>query len=87
MGTCRNLFRRKAIPAYCMLSRSVMVAVVCLAATAAPLPAQVLGKAELREKLDDLTLRGRWYYDDLEAARQEARRTGKPLFVLLRCPP
>ncbi len=51
------------------------------------LPAQVLGKAALREKLDDLELRGRWYYDDLPGAMQEARRTGKPLFVLLRCPP
>ncbi len=49
--------------------------------------AQVLGKPQLREALDDLELRGRWYYEDLEAARAEAQRTGKPLFVLLRCPP
>ncbi|GEM_PF-4210409 len=64
-----------------------VVVFVGLLCGAEPLPAQVLGKAELREELDDLELRGRWYYEDLPGAMQEARRTGKPLFVLLRCPP
>ncbi len=45
------------------------------------------GNVRLHEALEDLELRGRWYYGDLEAARAEARKTGKPLFVLLRCPP
>ena len=45
------------------------------------------GNVRLHEALEDLELRGRWYYGDLEGARAEARKTGKPLFVLLRCPP
>ena len=45
------------------------------------------GKVELRKRLDDLELKGTWYYEDLPAAQEEARRTGKPLFVVLRCPP
>ena len=45
------------------------------------------GDVRLHEALEDLELRGRWYYGDLEGARAEARKTGKPLFVLLRCPP
>jgi hypothetical protein len=28
-----------------------------------------------------------WYYDDLEAGKAEARRTGKPLLVIFRCVP
>ena len=47
----------------------------------------VRGKTSLQHQLDDLELKGTWYYDDLVAARKEARRTGKPLFVVLRCPP
>ena len=49
--------------------------------------AQLLGNTRLWEQLEDLELRGRWYYDDLGAAMAEARRTGKPLLVVLRCPP
>ncbi len=28
-----------------------------------------------------------WYYDDLELALDEAKKTGKPLMVVLRCIP
>ncbi len=48
---------------------------------------QLKGNVRLLRELDDIELKGRWYYEDLEGAREEARRTGKPLFVLLRCPP
>ncbi len=37
-------------------------------------------KADL-QKTDD------WIYNDLEQARAEARRTGKPLMVVFRCIP
>ncbi|HUG89578.1 MAG TPA: Trx7/PDZ domain-containing (seleno)protein [Planctomycetaceae bacterium] len=42
---------------------------------------KVRGDREKVLSLDD------WYYDDLEAGRAEARRTGKPLLVILRCIP
>jgi serine protease Do len=42
---------------------------------------KVRGDREKLLGLDD------WYYNDLEAAKTEARRTGRPLLVILRCIP
>ena len=47
----------------------------------------IRGDRRLHEKLDDVELAGTWYYNDLEQALREAKRAGKPLFVVLRCPP
>jgi len=44
-------------------------------------------KEQLREALGDNALAGTWIYDDLAAGIAEAGRTGKPLFVVLRCVP
>lgn len=44
-------------------------------------------KDKLREALDDKMLVGPWIYDDLDAGYAEAKRTGKPLLVVLRCVP
>ena len=44
-------------------------------------------KEKLREALGDNALAGTWIYDDLAASIAEAGRTGKPLFVVLRCVP
>jgi hypothetical protein len=41
----------------------------------------------LQKALNDLEPRGAWHYDDLAGGLAEARRTGKPLLVVLRCPP
>jgi predicted metalloprotease with PDZ domain len=43
--------------------------------------------SSLREKLAEKDLAPHWIYDDLNAALEEARRTGKPLLVLFRCVP
>jgi hypothetical protein len=43
--------------------------------------------ASLREKLAETDLAEHWIYDDVNAAREEARKTGKPLLVLFRCVP
>lgn len=48
---------------------------------------QLKGNVRLLRELDDIELKGSWYYEDLEGAKAEARKTGKPLFVVLRCPP
>jgi len=42
---------------------------------------------KLREGLKDTELRGAWIYDDLDAGVAEAKKTGKPLLVVLRCVP
>ena len=42
-------------------------------------------KDQLREALGDRALVGPWIYDDLEAGIAEAKQTGKPMMVVLRC--
>jgi hypothetical protein len=41
----------------------------------------------LREALKDIPLASHWIYDDLPRAQAEAKATGKPLLVVLRCVP
>jgi hypothetical protein len=45
------------------------------------------GQSELRESLKDIPIAPHWIYDDLPAAVAEAKSTGKPLLVVLRCVP
>ena len=49
--------------------------------------AQDVTKDELRDTLRDDAPKGAWIYDDLDAGLAEARKSGKPLFVLARCVP
>lgn len=44
-------------------------------------------KEKLRTAMGDGALVGTWYYEDLEGGLAEARRTGKPLMIVLRCVP
>lgn len=44
-------------------------------------------KDAVRAKLKDTAPRGDWVYDDLDAGFAEAKATGKPLLVVLRCVP
>ncbi|MBV8879655.1 MAG: PDZ domain-containing protein [Planctomycetaceae bacterium] len=44
-------------------------------------------KDKLREALKDTELKGTWIYDDLDAGIAEARKSGKPMLVVLRCVP
>ena len=41
----------------------------------------------VRKDLSDLRDDPTWTYNDLEAGFAEAKRSGKPLFVVLRCIP
>jgi hypothetical protein len=41
----------------------------------------------VRKDRDDFLAGGRWIYNDLPAGFEEARKTGKPLLVVLRCIP
>ncbi len=41
----------------------------------------------LQRALNDLEPRGDWHYENLAAGFAEARKTGKPLCVVIRCPP
>jgi hypothetical protein len=44
-------------------------------------------KEKLRAAMGDNALAGTWIYDDVDAGFAEARKTGKPLMVVLRCVP
>jgi len=44
-------------------------------------------KENLRAAMGDNALAGTWIYDDVDAGFAEARKTGKPLMVVLRCVP
>ena len=43
-------------------------------------------KELLREKLRDEVAK-RWIYDDIDSGFAEAKRTGKPMLVVIRCVP
>jgi hypothetical protein len=69
-------------------------ALIGLLAVTTPLPAQAaIGcgqndeKQALRRQLRDEAADERWIYDDLDAGFAEAKKSGKPLFVVLRCVP
>ncbi len=58
-------------------ARAVLIALIALTACFAPVPPE-----PLRAQGDDL-----WWYDDYGEAIQEAKRTGKPIFLEFRCQP
>jgi hypothetical protein len=62
-----------------ILMRMVAAAVLVLLAQQGP--------EELRRAIGDGPLVGPWIYDDVAAGFEEARNTGKPLAVFLRCVP
>jgi hypothetical protein len=53
----------------------------------APAAGAQADKAALQRKLKDTDVHAAWVYDDLDAGFALARRTGKPLLVVLRCVP
>ena len=41
----------------------------------------------VREDLQNVVVDGHWIYNDLDVARRQARLTGKPMLVVIRCIP
>ena len=64
------------------MNLALAAAVACLSVLS---PTQ--DKDKLREALKDTDLVGTWIYDDLDAGIAEAKKSGKPLLVTLRCVP
>ncbi|HEX7897364.1 MAG TPA: hypothetical protein VF950_06370 [Planctomycetota bacterium] len=44
-------------------------------------------KDKLKTALKDVEVRGDWVYDDLDAGLAQAKKAGKPAFVVFRCVP
>lgn len=64
------------------------IALALSAATAAQSAEKKLTRDQMVHKdKADLQRIDEWIYNDLEQARAEARRTGKPLMVVFRCIP
>ena len=72
----------------CMRRAWILPLAVAVAATGA-LPAAADDADALRERLQDLHAEGTdlWIYNNLDEAREQARRENKPLFVTFRCVP
>ena len=64
------------------MNLALAAAVACLSVLS---PTQ--DKDKLREALKDTDLVGTWIYDDLDGGIAEAKKSGKPLLVTLRCVP
>jgi len=62
--------------------RSLLVLATLLALTSAS-----RAQSELQQQLKDTDLAPHWIYDDLPKALAEAKSTGKPILVVLRCVP
>jgi hypothetical protein len=64
--------------------RTLLLGVVVLLAIARPAAAE---PSELGKSLKDIPVADHWIYDDLPRAVAEAKSSGKPLLVVLRCVP
>ena len=60
---------------------------LCLVSMSILLNAPVRAASPLGESLKDIEVAPHWVYDDLPAAIAEAKESGKPLLVVLRCLP
>jgi len=68
-------------------ARSVAVVLGGLALSSWAASPQDVPKEQLQTGLKDTEIQGRWIYDDLDAGLAEARKTAKPMMVVLRCVP
>lgn len=71
------------------MSRHILGAILIVAAAAASLPAEAVKDREgaVRNDRARMEAQDRWIYDDIDRGFAEAKRTGKPLLVVLRCVP
>jgi len=69
--------------------RRLLTVLLLLGLCTAPLHAQQKKTRDqkVREDRDKVTQQGFWIYNDLESGFQQARQSGKPLLVVLRCIP
>ncbi len=56
-------------------------------ATAVAFAPQDPSKERLKASLRDTNLVGPWVYDDMDEGFAQARKSGKPLLVVIRCVP
>jgi serine protease Do len=73
--------------AYLMISAVRWLLIPTFAVVVAGTMENVRGDEGLRSRIDDRDLAEHWMYEDFPGAVAEAKRTGKPLFVLFRCVP
>jgi serine protease Do len=69
---------------FLVASLATVLAVFSLATAAEFAPAE---QSELGKSVKDIPVASHWIYDDLAKAKAQAKETGKPLLVVLRCVP
>ena len=72
------------MPRAALWSTRFSLAIWSLVASIA-LPALAEGPVDEDDR--EFALEHQWIYNDLDRGLELARRTGKPLFVVIRCPP
>ena len=70
-----------------MIRRPLKLGLACATLTFVAAFVQDTDKDHLRRSLGDNDLVGTWIYDDVSAGYAEAKKTGKPLLVVIRCVP
>jgi hypothetical protein len=66
---------------------SLLALAACCLIPLPAVPAEEDRATAVRKDRTEITAEGRWIYNDLPKGLDEARRTGKPLLVVLRCIP
>ncbi len=69
---------------YLLVTIAGAIAVSCAVTAEEFTPAE---QSELGKSVKDIPVASHWIYDDLAKAKAEAKETGKPLLVVLRCVP
>src|SRR6185436_8302251 len=85
-GFRSNTARARDVIVTMFLRRLTLAAVLLLMATRPASAAQTRDQMVLSDR-DDVLGGGKWIYNDLAKGLSEARATGKPLLVVLRCVP
>ncbi len=69
------------------MNRAILVFATLLCVYSACRGADLAEQSELGKSVKDIPVAAHWIYDDLAKAKAEAKETGKPLLVVLRCVP
>jgi serine protease Do len=69
------------------LSAQIPVTILCLIIAGLAQPRKAAAQAPLQNTLGDQNIAPFWTYDNLDLGVKQARETGKPLLVTIRCVP
>lgn len=69
------------------LIAQIPITILCLITAGLAQPPKAAAQALLQNTLGDQNIASFWTYDDLDRGIEQARKTGKPLLITIRCVP